>query len=154
MAKTKLLILALFVVNLYSYTAFEKATSTLVVHEGFRSKMYIDNGNYSIGYGTNLSEGISREEAMLLLAHRLKRIERQLLTQSWYTELSIKRKAALLDLCYQVGFTRLLKFRHFIWRLENKYYKAAGNALKDSKWYKEQTGRRRSSYIIKAITIN
>ena len=125
---------------------------TLVVtkqHEGFSKYLYMDNGNYSIGYGTNLSGGISKDEAELLLRYRLNKTYKKLIKYDWYSCLNTPRKIAVLDLAYNLGITKLLRFRHFIWRLKHSYYKAAANALRESAWY-HQVGSR-ALYIVNII---
>ena len=118
-------------------------------HEGFVSKPYYDNGGITIGYGTNLSIGITEEEALILLQFRLEKLRRQLLKLSWYQKLSINRKAAILDLTYNVGFAGLHTFKNMIWCLKFNYYHAASNHLKNSLWY-TQTGRR-GKYLVRLL---
>ena len=118
-------------------------------HEGFSRYLYVDNGNYSIGYGTNLSGGISKEEAELLLKYRLSKTYKKLIKYDRYSRLNTPRKIAVLDLTYNLGITKLLRFRHFIWRLKHGYYKAAANALRESAWY-HQVGNR-ALYIVNII---
>ena len=52
--------------------AYKGLVSNIKQEEGYKAKPYTDTaGNITIGYGTNLSIGISKDEAELLMKHRL-----------------------------------------------------------------------------------
>ena len=123
------------------------ATDLIIKHEGFRSKPYIDTSGFSIGYGTNLAYGISEAEALLLLTHRLAILEQRLLNLHWFRRLSPVRKAVILDLTYNIGYTGLHTFKGMIWCLKNNHFNAAANHMRDSLWFK-QTGTRAKKLII------
>ena len=110
------------------------ATQMVQKHEGFRSKPYIDATHFSVGYGTNLMDGISKEEALVLLEFRLFKLERKLIKLPWYNKLTPLRKAIILDLGYNVGLNGLKQFTGMIWCLKNNYWNAASNHMKKSKW--------------------
>jgi len=145
--KTILLLLLAF--NLY---ASNLSTNVLVLvkqHEGYSKHLYIDSGGYSIGYGTNLTQGLSKPEAELLLKYRLNMVYLKLQEYSWFNKQNSTRKVALIDLAYNLGIPKLLTFKVFIWRLDHNYYHGAANALKDSLWYR-QVGIR-AKHIYKLI---
>ena len=110
-------------------------------HEGFSSTIYKDSGHLSIGYGTNLSYGITEAEAELLLIHRLSITHEKLKQFSWFNRLSYNRKLVIVSMGYQLGISGLLDFKHLIWRLERGYYKAAANAMVESLWFKQSGNR-------------
>jgi lysozyme len=110
--------------------------------EGFSSTMYQDTSNQiSIGYGTNLSYGITEAEAELLLIHRLEVIHAKLTSYHWYNKLTFNRKYVIISMAYQLGFTGLFQFKHFIWRVQHGYYKAASNAMLESLWAQQTPNR-------------
>jgi len=113
------------------------ANELIKQHEGFVSKPYIDVNHFSVGYGTNLMDGISRAEAQLLLTHRLAIREEQLKRYSWYKKANNTRKAVLLDMAYNLGLGGILGFKSMIWALDRGYYHGAANQLKSSVWCKQ-----------------
>jgi len=129
------------------HSSMLSTTSTLVKkQEGFSKHLYIDRGGYSIGYGTNLTGGLSKVEADWLLNHRLKMAYIKLMDYSWFRVQNKVRKIALVDLTYNLGLPRLLKFKAFIWCLNNGYYHGAANALKHSLWYSQVGSRAKTIY--------
>ena len=88
--------------------------------EGFRSKPYKDSeGVLTIGYGLNLSEGITRAEAEWLLRSRLDHAT-HCLERSWepYYRQSHQTQEALSDMAYQLGCAGLLEFHLMLSALE------------------------------------
>ena len=135
-----ILLIGLFT-QMQAQTLIESTIELTKKYEGYSKNLYIDSNGYSIGYGTNLVNGINKEEALLLLKYRLKKVNRQLSKYSWFNNLSKNRKIALIDLGYNLGIQKLLTFHSFIWCIKNGYYHAASNALRNSLWYK-QVGNR------------
>jgi len=112
-------------------------------HEGFRGLPYTcSGGKLSIGYGWNIEDtGITREEAEFILKSRILRCKQELAPFSWYIAQPPGVKDALINMSYNLGLSRLLKFKRMISALEREdYTKAALEAL-DSKWAKQVHGR-------------
>jgi lysozyme len=63
-----------------------------------------------------------------------------------WAELSDIRKRACADLCYNMGESRLSKFVRFIAAMKAGNYNAAGQSLRESKWF-TQVGRRGPNII-------
>jgi len=140
-------ILLSFILAISLQASMISTTSMLVKkQEGFSKYLYIDSGGYSIGYGTNLTGGLSKVEANWLLQHRLKMAYIKLTNYSWFRIQNKTRKIALVDLTYNLGLPRLLKFKAFIWCLNNGYYHGAANALKHSLWYSQVGLRAKTIY--------
>ena len=77
----------------------------LEVEEGFKAHIYSDSrGVPTIGYGTALDQGISREEAGYLLAHRARRNAEELV-KLWpsLAHQPDDVRQALEDMAYQIG---------------------------------------------------
>jgi lysozyme len=115
--------------------------------EGFRAQPYKDSeGVLTIGYGTNLDEGIDRGEAEYLLANRanVKRME-VLRVLPWVAKLTEPRRAVLFNMAYNMGLGNskkgLLSFKNTLRLIETGEYAEAAKAMLDSKWA-EQTGQR------------
>lgn len=138
----KILLALLLTTQLFS----SKLVDLVKKHEGFSSTIYKDSGHLSIGYGTNLSYGITEAEAELLLIHRLSITHEKLKRFSWFNKLSYNRKLVIISMGYQLGISGLLEFKHLIWRLQHGYYKAAANAMIESLWYK-QSGTRSKELV-------
>jgi len=118
----------------------------LKLHEGVRSHIYeCPMGYQTIGVGRNVDPnggiGLSDDEIEYLLENDIRRCERELDRFSWFADLDVVRQDALINMCFNLGFTRLLKFKNMLSALaEGRYQLAAAEAL-DSKWAK-QVGRR------------
>lgn len=115
--------------------------------EGDIAHVYQDSeGYWTIGIGflvdKRLGGGLLPEERQFILKNRVR------LTEEWlnrrlpfYKKLSPNRQRALINMGYNLGETKLLKFHNTLRYLElGEYEKAAEQALK-SKWAK-QVGKR------------
>ncbi len=124
---------------------FRLAKALLRRHEGMRLKPYRDTvGKLTIGYGRNLDDqGISEEEAAILLRNDLRRCEEELqeILGETYEKLSPARRAVLLDMIYNLGRSRFLSFRKFLAALKAGDFEQAAVEMLDSKWSR-QVGRR------------
>jgi lysozyme len=111
-------------------------------HEGFVAKPYQDSlGNWTIGYGRNLNNGISEAEASMLAKHDIEHTIRMLDSMPWYSRLSNIRQAALIDMAYNLGDTGFLRFTKTILALKLGNYKTAAEEMLWSTWHK-QVGER------------
>ena len=110
--------------------------SRLKVEEGFSAYTYLDTrGITTIGYGTNLSRGITEAEAEGLLRTRLndKRISLRSLWKP-FADQPVSVRAALLDMAYQLGTDGVLEFHDMLYALERKDYEGAAEAAEASNW--------------------
>ena len=112
-------------------------------HEGLRLKPYQDTVNKTtIGFGRNIEDnGISREEAEFLFENDFARCERELSPYPWYVNQQECVKAALLNMCFNLGISRLLGFRKMIMALVAKDYTTAALEALDSKWAEQVPNR-------------
>lgn len=107
--------------------------------EGFVGYPYNDSlGFPTIGYGTKLP--LDREEAELLLRHRLNKYKRELRQK---LDLHISQEAwEILDhMVYQMGVGGVLNFKKMIAALKAKDYNKAADEMLDSKWAKQTPAR-------------
>ncbi len=121
----------------------QAAQNMIARHEGLRLKPYqCTAGKLTIGYGRNLEDnGISEEEARLLLTADTQAAYNQLLEHPWFDELNDTRKLVLIDMCFNLGFPRLMKFKKMLTALLNHDYTEAANQMLDSRWAVQVGGR-------------
>ena len=122
----------------------DKLTEMLVDHEGMRRKPYrCTAGKLTIGVGRNLDDrGISPDEAMYMLANDIRDSRRELSAAfPWFDKLDDVRQAVLIDMCVNLGLSRLQGFRNTLALIGVGKYEAAAQEMLDSKWA-EQVGRR------------
>lgn len=113
-------------------------------HEGLMLRPYhCSAGKVTIGYGRNIEDrGISLNEAEYLLANDIRDCRESLTRDySWFPGLDHVRQAALVDLVYNLGSTRLAGFQKFLAAMRRTDYERAAADLEDSKWF-GQVGRR------------
>ena len=100
-------------------------------------------GKLTIGVGRNLDDvGISESEAETMLRSDIARSESDLdRTQPFWRTLNDARQEALANMCFNMGITRLLKFRR-MWGalMANDFNTAADEAL-DSRWARQVGAR-------------
>lgn len=115
-------------------------------HEGLRLFPYkCPAGKWTIGSGRNLSDnGISYDEAMLLLENDIHRAMDELSHFDWYMRLNGVRKGVLTELNFNIGLGRFCTFKKMISALENNNYEMAAAEMLDSKWAR-QVGATRSN---------
>jgi len=110
--------------------------------EGFDGMPYEDSkGLPTIGYGTLLP--ITKEEAELLLNHRLNIVKEELLyAKPVVSNLTDNRQKVLFNMGYQLGVPKLLKFKK-MWRaIAKQDYDEASKEMLDSKWAKKDSPNR------------
>ena len=116
----------------------------LIKHEGLKLKPYKDTrGILTIGVGRNLDDlGISKDEAMYLLENDIKRCENELREIFInFDELPENAKLVLIDMIFNLGKTRFLKFKHMISAVKNRNWENMIKEMKDSKWCRELKNR-------------
>jgi lysozyme len=113
-------------------------------HEGVKYDLYLCTaGKQTIGVGRNLDDvGITDDEAMYLLGNDIKRVGEELEARvSILPELSENRKIVLMNMTFNLGINRLLKFKNFFAALEDKDYQKAADEMLDSIWAKQVGSR-------------
>lgn len=113
-------------------------------HEGFRSHVYrCTAGALTIGFGTNISDGISQDEAHLLLRHRLQLVVSGLEHRfAWWPHLTPARQQVLASMGYQLGLPGLLRFRRMLLACGRGDYPEGAREMLDSKWAREDSPNR------------
>ena len=120
--------------------------SSVKRHEGLRLKMYkCTAGKNTIGYGRNLDDvGISADEAELMLKHDLENAEQDAKRFPVYEKLNQVRKDVLIEMVFNLGYSRLSGFKKMFAALERKDFDGAANEMLDSKWARDVGERART----------
>ncbi|MBF0453638.1 MAG: lysozyme [Magnetococcales bacterium] len=141
----------------------------LIKHEAMKVELYQCPANkWTIGVGRNVEEvgisneeliwlfqnegfiggtgvhpcGLSRAGAMYLLASDVNRVIVELREKvPGFDQLIEARKQALVDMCFNLGLSRFLRFKKLLAALANQDYDRAAEEMLDSRWAK-QVGRR------------
>ena len=130
----------------------EKTAAYLEQEEGYRPHVYrCSSGALTIGIGCNLDAGMPHDEAVLLLRHRLRKIQAALASKlPFFSGLSEPRQAALISMAYQLGVQGLLGFPRTLAYLVAGDFDAAGREMLDSTWARQTPARaRRTAYMIR-----
>lgn len=125
-------------------------------HEGFVGHVYKDSkGIDTLGYGTKMP--LSKEEALLLLKHRLLKNVKELQDAKPYIiEFPHTIQNVFYEMAYQMGVEGLLKFHKTWGYLQEWDFKSASEEMLDSKWAREDSPSRakKLSDIIKGTLKN
>lgn len=100
----------------------------------------------TIGYGRNIDPvdglGLSEDEAQCLLTNDLKRVFYVMMDNfRWFIDLDHPRQIVLINMCFQLGFTRFSKFKHMLAAVERKDFKQAAAEMIDSVWFTQTPER-------------
>ena len=123
-----------------------KLSDQLRIHEGVRSHAYKCSANMiTVGVGRNIDEnggiGLSDDEIDYLLENDIKRCKQELIRYSWFPDLDSVRQDAIVNLCFNLGLTRLMGFQNAMGAMAVGDYEKAADEFLDSRWAK-QVGQR------------
>ncbi|MCY2724301.1 glycoside hydrolase family protein [Klebsiella pneumoniae] len=148
--------------------------------EGEKLKLYKDTeGYWTIGIGHLVTKNPSKEQAIACLDKELNRVTSGVISKSEseqlfnldisralrdierselssiYIQTNGPRRAALVNLTFQLGLAGVLKFRKMIQYLKVGNYEAAADEGLDSKWARQTPNRaRRVSEVIRTATFS
>jgi len=122
-----------------------KLSDQLRIHEGVRSHVYkCSSGLETIGVGRCIAQGslgLSDDEIDYLLENDIKRCKQELVSLPWFIDLDPVRQDALVNLCFNLGLTRLLGFKNAMAAMATGDYDKAAEEFLDSRWSR-QVGQR------------
>jgi len=123
-----------------------KLVAQLKRHEGVKSHAYKCTANMiTVGVGRNIDEnggiGLSDDEIDYLLENDIKRCKQELISLSWFTDLDSVRQDALVNLCFNLGLTRLMGFKNAMAAMAEGDYERAADEFYDSRWAKQVKSR-------------
>ena len=106
-------------------------------------------GLYTIGYGIEIEQhGLSEKEARLLLQQRVQDVIDEVNNNYPFMRTQpVPIQRAIYNMAYNLGITRLSKFKKMIAAIESGNYDQAGEEAKDSQWY-NQVGNRAERIVI------
>lgn len=122
----------------------DRLQADLIRDEGLREKPYTDTvGKLTIGVGRNLDDvGISRAEAIHLLRNDMARVFADLdANLPWWRQQPEPVRLGLANMCFNLGWPRLSRFKNMLSSLKAECYEAAAKHALDSKWAR-QVGKR------------
>ena len=118
-------------------------------HEGFRKLVYRDSeGKLTIGYGTLLENGLSRDEAELLMRFRMVQMLEEISPTPEgrvMAELPDDVMHAMSSMLYNLGTSRLRKFKRMFTALSLGNWNQAALEALDSKWARQVKSRARET---------
>lgn len=104
--------------------------------EGVRLSPYVDTvGKVTIGVGRNLTDvGISNDEANDMLENDIRKAVASCNGLPWFNTMDYPRQAAILNMCFNLGFTGLLHFTHMLAALQKGDWETAAQEMLNSAW--------------------
>lgn len=116
-----------------------KLINMLKLHEGVKSHCYkCTQGFETIGVGRNISEsglGLSDDEIEYLLANDIARVKDELSdTYFWFNAMNEARQDAMVDICFNLGLTRLRGFVNALEAMSREQFDIAADEFMDSRW--------------------
>ena len=120
-----------------------KLVKMLTTHEGSKSHAYkCTAGKITVGVGRNIDPedglGLTKDEIAYLLRNDIERVEDELSRRlPWILELSDVRIDALIDICFNLGLPRFLRFAKALDALEAGDYNRSADEFMDSLWAKQ-----------------
>lgn len=100
------------------------------------------SGALSIGYGRNLdAQGITAREAIYLLRNDISEVHKSLSELYWYNIQPRGVKKALINMAFNLGIPKLMKFEKMIGALRRHDFERAAKEALNSLWAK-QVGNR------------
>jgi lysozyme len=123
-----------------------KLVKQLKRHEGVRTHAYKCSANMiTVGVGRNIDEngglGLSDDEIDYLLENDIKRCKQELIALPWFVDLDSVRQDAIINLCFNLGMTRLLGFKNALAAMETGDHPKAADEFYDSRWAKQVGSR-------------
>ena len=93
-------------------------------------------GKNTIGVGRNLDDrGITDDESNYLLGNDIDIcVEELRATFPWFQTLSDTRQRVMVNMCFNLGLSRLMGFKKFLAAMEAGEWETAGVEMLDSRW--------------------
>jgi lysozyme len=115
----------------------------LIRHEGCRDQPYIDSlGIQTIGIGHNLHKPLSHGAIMRIFQDDLADATNDCLHAfPFFADLTEARQAVLINMCFNLGLTKLLRFTKFLAAVERGDYDTAADEMLNSLWCKQVKSR-------------
>lgn len=117
----------------------ESFEDMLIRHEGIKDAPYVDSlGVQTIGIGHNLHKPLTHAAIMQIFRDDLADARNDCLHAfPWFADLSEPRQWVLVNMCFNLGLTRLQGFHRFLTAVELGDYDTAATEMLDSLWAKQ-----------------
>ena len=115
---------------------FKALIERIAENEGFRSKVYkCSEGVDTFGHGLTY---ITEEESLHIVAGRVPKKHLKLLDKlDWYKDLPPEIQGVIIEMCFQMGTTGMLKFKKMIANMKDRNWKGAADEMLDSLWARQ-----------------
>lgn len=123
---------------------YQAIREMLIINEGMRLHPYKDTmGILTIGVGRNLDQiGLSKDEALTLLDNDINAAIAALdALLPWWRGMSEIRQQVLIDMCFNMGISKLAGFKLALAAMEAGNYDDAANQMQNSAWFNQVGGR-------------
>ena len=119
------------------------AIDLLKKHEGYRRFPYLCTaGKLTIGFGKNIQEvGLTEEEAAYLLEKDVLGAVGRLRTEPYWLDLNEVRQAVLINMVFNLGWSRFNGFKQMLARVQSADYAGAAAEMMASRWADQVKGR-------------
>jgi len=124
-------------------TSLDLAFPRVKQAEGFRRMPYRDTvGVETIGYGCAISIGWPEPLAAAICKLQLEMAEAECAANiiGWL-DLDPIRQSVLIEMAFNLGYAKLSQFHDLMRAIQNKDWKAAADAMLDSRWAMQVKGR-------------
>jgi lysozyme len=133
---------------------YEEVKESIIAHEGKVNMIYKDhlgNGTFGIGHlvleSDDIQSGVAYDDDKVM---EIFEKDFQIAlddARSIIDEESIPKEAfsILIEMCFQLGKPRVLKFKRFLYHLNKCEFLEAADEMEDSKWCKVDTPKRAKS---------
>ena len=108
-------------------------------HEGFSDRVYLDTvgvptGGYGHAFHVGTEIPVYVAEALLWLDYRVALNDYQRIKKHLRLDLSTVREGVLINMIFNLGRPRFMKFKKFLKALQEKKYKKASEEMLNSRW--------------------
>ena len=115
----------------------DKIKNDLIRDEGLKLYPYkCTAGKLTIGVGRNIEDnGITKDEAMYLLGNDIARCQAELSKAiSFYDRLDDSKKSILINMCFNMGISRLIGFKRMLAAMAIGDWATAAHEMANSTW--------------------
>lgn len=117
----------------------ESFEDMLIRHEGVKATPYIDSlGVQTLGIGHNLHKPLTHAAIMQIFRDDVAEARNDCLHAfPWFSDLDEARQWVLVNMCFNMGLTRLQGFYKFLNAVQSGDYQTAATEMLDSLWARQ-----------------
>ena len=127
-----------------------KLIKLIECEEGWKPVPYYCSEDYpTVGYGFKIADKNAPLPEFILpksagdawLNELLEELHTKIMFEPWYNGMSSARRAVIISMMYQMGYTGVLKFKKMIAAIYEGDYGTASDEMLDSRWAKQTPER-------------